>query len=98
MTCALDDRALEEQFARFGAIGDHVLWSRRLATELTVVLDPSLDDDLLAETLAVERGCCPFFALIWDEATRELTICAREQHESILGGIAAALGLEQAHA
>jgi hypothetical protein len=98
MTCALDDRALAEQVARFGRVGDHVLWARRLPTELTVVLDADLDDELLNETLAIERGCCPFFALIWDDATRQLTIASRERHQEILGRIGEALRLDRAFA
>jgi hypothetical protein len=79
--------------ARFGKIGEHTLWARRLRTELTVVLEADLDDDLLQETLAVERACCPFFALIWDESTRELTIAAREHHEGVFGRIVESFGL-----
>jgi hypothetical protein len=90
MTCALDDAALAEQLDRFRRIGEHALWVRRLPGELTVVLEADLDDELLTETLAVERGCCPFFALIWDERTRQLTIAAREQHQAAFERIAEA--------
>jgi hypothetical protein len=96
MSCALDDRALAEQLERFGRIGAHALWARRLPTELTVVLEADLDDNLLAETLAVERACCPFFALIWDESTRELTIAAREHHEDVFERVVDALAIEPA--
>jgi arsenite methyltransferase len=90
-SCALDDRALTEQLARFGRIGEHVVWSRRLPTELTVLLDADLDDDLLHEALAIERECCSFFALVWDEAARELTIAVPDAREPMLEQLAAAL-------
>ena len=96
MTCALDDQALAEQFGRFGEIGEHALWARRLPTELTVVLEADLDDDLLQQTLAVERACCPFFSLIWDDSTRQLTIAAREHHESSFERIVEAFDLDPA--
>ena len=49
-SCALDDQALAEQFDRFGELGGHALWARRLPTELTVVLEADLDDGLLRQT------------------------------------------------
>ena len=87
MSCALDDQALAEQLDRFRRIGRHAIWARRLPTELTLVLETDLDEELLSETLSVERACCPFFALIWDETTRQLTIAAREQHQAAFEGI-----------
>ena len=96
MTCALDDQALAQQLTRFERIGRHAVWARRFASELTVVLDAGLDDALLRETLTIEKACCPFFALIWNDSTRELTIAAREHHEPVLDRIAQALGHEPA--
>ena len=40
--------------------------------------------ELLAASWAIERSCCPFLTLIWNEATRELTIGAREDHGPVL--------------
>jgi hypothetical protein len=91
MTCSLDAHALQEQLARFEEIGAHALWTRRHPTELTVVLDTELDDTLLQRTLDVERACCPFFALIWDEHRRELTVAAHPRHEPVLDRVASAL-------
>jgi hypothetical protein len=96
MTCALDDQALAEQIARFRRIGEHAIWARRLPTELTVVLEADLDDELLEETLAVERACCPFFALIWDGSTRQLTIAGREHHGPVFERIVEAFRLTPA--
>ena len=94
MTCALDERALAVQLGRFARIGEHALWSRRDANELTVVLDHGLDDALLHEALAIEKGCCPFFAVIWRPQTRELTIAAREEHLPMLDRVARAFAVE----
>jgi hypothetical protein len=96
MSCALDDQALEEQRGRFGQIGEHAIWARRLRNELTVVLEADLDDQLLEQTLAIERACCPFFALIWDEASRELTIAGREHHQPVFERIVEAFRLAPA--
>jgi hypothetical protein len=96
--CALDDDALAEQLERFRSIGEHAIWSRRLPSEVTVVLEPDLDDDLLQQTLAIERECCSFFALIWDASKRSLTVAARDRHEPVLDRIAEALGLERVSA
>jgi hypothetical protein len=92
MSCALDGRAQEDQLARLASLGEHALWMRRLPTELTLVLDPDLDDAIVRETLAVERGCCPFFALIWDEERRELTVATREERKPAFERIARAFG------
>ncbi len=94
MSCALDDQGLAQQLDRFAAIGQHSLWARRERRELTVVLDHDLDDRLLHQALDIEKGCCPFFAVIWKEETRELTIAAREQHADMLEGIADAFGVQ----
>ena len=76
MTCTLDDTALAEQLRRLATIGRHILRARRDGKGVTVELDGELDDAFLHETLAIERGCCPFLALTWDDATRELTVAA----------------------
>jgi hypothetical protein len=94
IACALDEAGLEEQLARFGRIGRHAVWARRLPTELTVLLDADVDDELIRETLAIERECCPFFALSWNDARRELTIAARDNHAPVLEQITRALAID----
>ncbi len=98
MTCALDDQALARQLDRFAAIGRHALWARREPGELTAVLDHDLDDRLLREALEVEKNCCPFFAVIWEAETRQLTIAARDEHAEVLERIADAFGMQPAFA
>jgi hypothetical protein len=90
MSCALDERALAEQLGRFARIGAHAVWTQRHATEYTVLLDADLDDALLHEALAIERACCPFFALIWDESARKLTIAASDDRADVLDHVARA--------
>jgi hypothetical protein len=41
---------------------------------LVARFDATVDRDLLARTLAVERECCPVFDLGYDEAARRLEI------------------------
>jgi hypothetical protein len=90
--CALDDRALDRQLARFERIGRHALWSRALDGEVSVVLDRDLDDALLREALAIESDCCPFLGLVWDADRRELTIVAPDRDTEVLHRVTRALG------
>jgi hypothetical protein len=93
MSCALDEAALARQLARYTRIGEHALWARQHETELTVVLDTDLDDELLQHTLEVERDCCPFLAVVWADTTRELTIAAHPDHSEVLARVAGALAV-----
>jgi hypothetical protein len=51
----------------------------------------------LVETLIeVERGCCPFYELTWDRATRSLSIAvSASDHEPALDAIGHALGVTE---
>jgi hypothetical protein len=50
------------------------------------------DRGLLDTTIKVERGCCSFFALAYDEAARRLTVTVADpERRSALDAIQAAL-------
>jgi hypothetical protein len=91
--CALDDAALAEQLARWRRIGAHAVRAHRDTAGLTVVLDRGLDEALLRETLAIERSCCPFLALIYEPGPRELTVAAPAEHAALLERVARALAV-----
>jgi hypothetical protein len=51
--------------------------------------------ELVAETVAIERECCPFFTLTWEPNRRRLTISiSQAEHEPALDAIAFALDLQ----
>jgi hypothetical protein len=43
---------------------------RRFVAEL----GEDVDAELVAEAIAIERECCPFFVLTWEPAQRRLTV------------------------
>jgi ubiquinone/menaquinone biosynthesis C-methylase UbiE len=91
LACALDGDGAAEQLARYAALREHAAVVRREVASLTVALGPAVDLELVGATVAVERECCPFLAIDWDEAGRELTITAPAGAEPVLDRIALAL-------
>lgn len=93
-SCSLTDAELGEQVARYRAIGDgaKVLeWSDR---RRSLHLAESVPERLVQRTLEIERECCPFYELLWDGASRRLTISvAASGQEPALDAICHALGL-----
>ena len=66
---------------------------------MRVRFDASLDRDLLDDTVRIERACCPFFAIAFDERARRLTISvAGLDHAPALDALAWALGERTADA
>jgi hypothetical protein len=62
---------------------------------LVVDLDRQVDMQLVDETIAIERECCPFFALDWESDRRRLTVSiSQAEHEPALDAIAFALDIE----
>jgi hypothetical protein len=54
-----------------------------------------VDGELVEQAVAIERECCPFFALDWEAARRRLTVSvSHAEHEPALAAIAFALGLD----
>ena len=50
-------------------------------------------ESLILRLIEVERGCCPFFEMVWDEASRRLAIEVPDSdHEPALEAIVSALG------
>ena len=92
--CRLDAGGLRLQRDRYRALGAHATAVSRRPRRLTVRFDAGVDLDLLSETVEVERGCCPFFALAPDLERRELVVSvAAPEHDPALDAIADQLRL-----
>jgi arsenite methyltransferase len=72
IACSLDAAGRAEQAARYRALAAHVEASERGNAELVVKFGADVDGELLAEAVAVERACCPFFEIAVDG--RRLTV------------------------
>jgi len=94
-SCALDDAGLRRQLERYRQAGAGARLVDRTPRSLVVDLDEQVDPQLVAETIAIERECCPFFTLDWKLERRQLTIAvSRAEHEPALEAIAFALDLK----
>ena len=52
------------------------------------------DPELIAETIATERDCCPFSTLEWEPDSRRLTVSVTDaEQQPALHAIALALGI-----
>jgi hypothetical protein len=72
--CRLDREGLREQGDRYRRLSVTVEGLERRSAELVARFSRALDEELLAETLAVERECCEFFRIDYDRSERELIV------------------------
>lgn len=72
--CTLPDGQLTQQLARYRQLGSTALSVEQHNLALTVTFSPEVNLELLRETIAIERGCCSFFTLAYDEPDRRLSI------------------------
>jgi hypothetical protein len=94
-SCALDEAGLRLQLERYRRAGAGARPIERTPSRLVVDLDVHVDDELIEQALAIERECCPFFALDWEPPRRRLTVSVSHvEHEPALDAIAFALGLD----
>jgi hypothetical protein len=94
-SCALDEAGLRSQLERYRQAGRNARVIERTPRRLVAELDQNVDTELVAETVAVERECCPFFALAWEPDRRRLTVAvSRAAHEPAIDAIAFALNLQ----
>lgn len=91
-SCGLDQAGLRSQLERYRQAGRDAHLIERTPRGLVVDLDQHVDVELVAETVAIERECCPFFTLTWEPDRRRLTISVSQaEHEPALEAIAFAL-------
>ena len=64
--CKLSVPELRDQQARYRRVAQWVDELRRDGREVVVRLTPGADQDLVREVVAVERDCCPFYAISYD--------------------------------
>jgi hypothetical protein len=94
-SCALDESGLRSQLERYRRAGQNARLIERTPRRLVVDLDEDVDTELVTETIAVERECCPFFDLTWEPDRRRLTVSVSQSaHEPALDAIALALNLQ----
>jgi hypothetical protein len=98
--CGLDEAELAEQVARYRRLGALAAECDRseLALTLRFAAGAEPEADLLRRTIAVERECCSFFALHYDETRRRLTVSVEDPgRRSALDALEAAIrsGSEQ---
>lgn len=94
-SCALDESELRSQLERYRQVGRNARLIERTPGRLVADLYEDVDGELVAEAIAVERECCPFFALAWEPDRRRLTVSVSQAaHEPALDAIAFALDLQ----
>jgi hypothetical protein len=80
-----------DRYRRFG-VGARVI--ERSRRRVVIALPQNADRELVSETVAIERECCPFFAVGWDRHARRLSFAvSRAADEPALEAILFALGL-----
>jgi hypothetical protein len=92
-SCSLNEAQLAEQLAGYARAGRgaEVIESARRRRVIRVGSD--VPESLILRLIEVERGCCPFFEMVWDEASRRLAIEVPDSdHEPALEAIVSALG------
>jgi hypothetical protein len=90
--CDLDPPGLMAQRERYRQLANGVTGLERRPGRLLVQFGPDVDRGLIAETLAVEQGCCPFFRLEFEPSTRRLEIGVdRPEQDSALDALRFAL-------
>jgi hypothetical protein len=80
--CRLDLPGLRAQRERYRRLGEHVAGIDRAARSFTVSFDAAVDPGLVAETVSVERACCPFFELGFDTGRRRLTVSVDDPRQA----------------
>ena len=90
--CRLDLPGLRAQRDRYREIGRHLTGLEREPRRLTARLSADVDRALVERTIEVERSCCEFFQLRFDDRRRELVVTVAEPaRDPALDAIAEAL-------
>ncbi len=94
-SCALDESGLRSQLERYRQAGRNARLIERTPRRLVADLGDDVDAELVAQAIAVEQECCPFFALTWERDRRRLTVAVSQPaEEPALDAIAFALNLQ----
>jgi hypothetical protein len=93
-SCALDETELGQQLERYRRIGEGARIVEHHRQTLVIEVDPNVEPELIGEAIAVERQCCPYFALDWEAGRRRLAVSvSTAAQQPALDAIAFALGI-----
>ena len=91
--CSLSEPELREQLARYATAGRGAEVLERDRRRRVIRVGSEVPESLVLRLIEIERGCCPFFDMAWDGASRRLTIEVKDSdHEPALEAIVYALG------
>jgi SAM-dependent methyltransferase len=91
-SCDLDAAGLRDQLERYRRIGKGARLIERSGQHVVVEVAPE-DAGHVESAIAVERECCPFFAMTWEPDDRRLKVAVAEAEQApALDAIASALG------
>jgi len=89
----LNEAQLAEQLAGYARAGRGAEMIERERRRRVLRVGPDVPESLILRLIEVERGCCPFFEMVWDEGSRRLAIEVPDSdHEPALEAIVSALG------
>lgn len=92
-SCSLNEAQLAEQLARYASAGRGAELLEREERRRVIRVGSEVPEALILSLIEVERGCCPFFEMAWDGASRRLAIEVQDSdHEPALEAIVSALG------
>ena len=91
--CSLSETELREQLARYARTGRDAEVIVRERQRGVIRVGSRVPEQLILRLIEVERGCCPFLDMAWDEGSRRLTVEVSDtDHEPALEAIVSALG------
>ena len=89
----MNEAQLAEQLAGYARAGRGAEMIERERRRRVLRVGPDVPESLILRLIEVERGCCPFFEMVWDEGSRRLAIEVPDSdHEPALEAIVSALG------
>lgn len=92
-SCSLNEAQLAVQLAGYARAGRGAEVIERERRRRVIRVGSDVPESLILRLIEVERGCCPFFEMVWDEASRRLAIEVPDSdHEPALDAIVSALG------
>ena len=92
-SCSLNEAQLVEQLAGYARAGRGAEVIERERRRRVIRVGSDVPESLILRLIEVERGCCPFFEMVWDDASRRLAIEVPDSdHEPALDAIVSALG------
>jgi hypothetical protein len=92
LSCSLSETELRAQLARYASAGRGAEVIERAQRRRVIRVASDVPESLILHLVEVERGCCPFFEMAWEGASRRLVITVPDSdHEPALDAIVSAL-------